>query len=94
MYRNQETERIHSLDALRAVMLLLGLVVHSSMSYGVNFHLFGWKIQDPQDTNFFFDILVLFLHDFRMPVFFVIAGFFGALLFFNRSPTSMIVNRI
>lgn len=29
-----KTERLHSLDALRAIMMLLGLVIHSAITYG------------------------------------------------------------
>lgn len=42
----------------------------------------------------FFADLMNFIHVFRMPAFFVIAGFFGALLFYERSPRAMIMNRI
>jgi glucan biosynthesis protein C len=30
-----KTERLHSLDSLRAIMMLLGLVIHSSITYGL-----------------------------------------------------------
>ena len=75
-------------------MMLLGLVIHSSISYGkIDFNPI-WPIKDPFNTNLFFDMLVDFIHVFRMPVFFVIAGFFGSLIFYYRGPKKMILNRV
>jgi peptidoglycan/LPS O-acetylase OafA/YrhL len=73
-----ETVRYHSLDALRAAMMLLGLVLHSAVSYQVEPLYAVWPYKD-RDTSMLFDLLFV-IHVFRMPVFFVAAGFFGALL--------------
>ena len=89
----QKTERIHGLDALRAIMMLLGLVIHSAVTYSPKVYEV-WKIKDPVSTHIFFDMLGDFIHVFRMPLFFVIAGFFGALLFYDRNPRQMIMNRV
>ncbi|MCP4697408.1 MAG: acyltransferase family protein [Gammaproteobacteria bacterium] len=89
----QKIERIHGLDALRATMMLLGIVIHSAIPY-MTMSGHPSLIKDPENTNSFFTMLVLFIHNFRMPVFFVIAGFFGALLFYDRSPKKMILNRV
>lgn len=88
-----KTERIHSLDSLRAIMMLLGLVIHSAVTYGT-FPGYHWPLKDPASTSLFMDYVVLFIHAFRMPIFFVVAGFFGAMLFFERSPKKMFKNRI
>ena len=89
----QKVERIHGLDALRAIMMMLGLVIHSAVTYSPRVYEV-WKIKDPLSTHIFFDVLGDFIHVFRMPLFFVIAGFFGALLFYDRSPRQMIMNRV
>ena len=34
------------------------------------------------------------IHVFRMPVFFIVSGFFAAFLFYKKSPTLMILNRV
>ena len=69
-------QRYHSLDALRAAMMLLGLVLHSAASY----------MRTPLEPHGPTTIannergirpLVFFIHLFRMPVFFVVAGFFA-----------------
>lgn len=85
-----KTERLHSFDSLRAIMMLLGLVLHSAGPYIYREYS---EIKDPRSTNYTIDYLVDLIHSFRMPIFFVVAGFFGALLFYERSPLKMIKNR-
>lgn len=72
-------ERNHSLDALRASALLLGVLLHAALAYlpgpGI-----GWAVQD-RSTHVGFGIFVLVTHSFRLPVFFLLAGFFGRLLY-------------
>ena len=41
-----KTERIHSLDSLRAIMMLLGLVLHSAITYAVTDYGAGWLLKD------------------------------------------------
>lgn len=87
-----KTERIHSLDSLRAAMMLLGLIFHSSLTYNVTYH--AWPIKDPRTVHLFTDFLVLLIHSFRMPIFFFVSGFFAAMLFYERQPIPMIKNRV
>ena len=97
MKNSSKIERIHALDSLRAIMMLLGLVIHSASTYResyLNYRWYKWPLIDPYATHPFFDILIDFIHEFRMPIFFIIGGFFGALLFYERSPQTMIKNRI
>ena len=75
-------------------MMLLGLVLHSALTYNVTFHGDAWILKDPNSTHIFSDSLVFLIHSFRMPIFFLVAGFFGAMLFYERSPLRMIKNRI
>ncbi|MEB8330510.1 acyltransferase family protein [Flavobacteriaceae bacterium KMM 6897] len=90
----QKTERIHSLDSLRAIMMLLGLVLHSALTYNVTYHGDAWSLKDPETTHIFSDSIVFLIHSFRMPIFFLVAGFFGAMLFYERQPLRMVKNRI
>lgn len=87
-----KTSRLHSLDSLRAIMMLLGLVLHSSESYNIGDNDI-WP-RDPMSTHVFLNYLNSLIHVFRMPVFFMVAGFFGALLYYERGPQSMITNRM
>lgn len=74
--------------------MLLGLVLHGAMTYSdVNYGQL-WPLKDPMNTNHYFHVIIEFVHVFRMPVFFVVAGFFGALLFYKKNPKVMISNRL
>ena len=86
------SDRYHSLDALRASMMLLGIVLHSAASFTVAPLGASWPYQDPQ-TNGVFDLTVFFIHLFRMPVFFVAAGFFAAMLMQRDGPRAFAANR-
>jgi glucans biosynthesis protein C len=72
----QATERIHALDAVRAFALLLGIALHATLPYIKNVP--GWMIiEKPNDT---LATVMYVIHMFRMPVFFLIAGFFGRMM--------------
>jgi peptidoglycan/LPS O-acetylase OafA/YrhL len=73
-------------------MMMLGIVLHAGVAYMQTPLGELWPYKDSQ-THFGFDVLVAFLHTFRMPVFFVMAGFFAALLYQQRGVRSMIRNR-
>jgi glucan biosynthesis protein C len=85
-------ERVYALDALRGIMMLLGLVLHAASTYSLKSEWGTWRVKDP-DNNFPFLVLVEYIHAFRMPVFFVAAGFFGALLFYKKGPNALLRNR-
>lgn len=87
------TERIYALDAVRAIMMLLGIVLHSAVTYAVADRGEEWPLKDIDSTSLWMDILSSLIHTFRMPVFFIVAGFFGALLYLERSPKVMFKNR-
>jgi fucose 4-O-acetylase-like acetyltransferase len=91
----QKTERIHALDSLRAIMMLLGIVLHTAMTYAdTDFSPGGWILKDIGSTDISNDYIYYVIHSFRMQTFFVVAGFFASLLFYERSPIKMIKNRI
>lgn len=71
--------RLHYLDAMRSVLMLLGLVIHSARPYDTH----PWRVKDVQHLPLL-DGIVWTLHLFRMPAFFVIAGFFAMYLIRRR----------
>lgn len=88
------SERLHGLDALRAVMMLLGLLLHTLVSYAPHRPLGKiWPYLDAH-TTVLADVVVVYLHAFRMPLFFVMSGFFAAMLFERRGAVSMLRNRV
>lgn len=84
-------QRLHSLDNLRAIMMWLGIVVHVSVNYMVNPAPTPWR--DSQ-TSLLADLLIIFIHAFRMPVFFILAGFFVAMLAARRGIAAMLRQRV
>ena len=78
--------RHHDLDALRSTVMLLGIVLHAGLFLVPEFQ---WPVQDPwgatieRDTNPYLH-LILIIHGFRMPVFFLVSGFFTAMLWQSR----------
>ena len=72
-------------------MMLLGIVLHASETYSIGGDL--WP-KDPNSTNAFFNYLSSIIHIFRMPIFFLISGFFSAMLFYERSPKTMMTQRL
>ena len=74
-------QRLHALDGLRAVALLLGLVLHSTMPYVLPPGLWAVGTNEPVRPLAW---LAYYLHCFRLEVFFLLAGFFGALVVAKR----------
>ncbi len=86
---NTPSNRRHDLDALRAAAMLLGIVLHASMAY---FYMPIWPVQDTQRTDGLGVVFAL-IHGFRMPVFFVMSGFFTAMLWRKRGLASLLQHR-
>jgi len=82
--------RYHALDSLRGCMMLLGLVLHSAMSY-LSQPTEVWPFRDGGSVAF--DLFVFYVHIFRMPVFFVMSGFFAALVMDRRGARALAANR-
>lgn len=75
-------------------MVLLGIVIHASLLYESN--VFHEKVffNDPKNHSVFFNVLADLIHTFRMPIFYVISGFFTALLYLDRGARKMLHNRL
>ncbi|NCQ58035.1 MAG: 2,3,4,5-tetrahydropyridine-2,6-carboxylate N-succinyltransferase, partial [Flavobacteriales bacterium] len=52
---SQKTERLHALDSLRAIMMMLGIVLHSSNTYVVADYGASWPLKDPISTSLYLD---------------------------------------
>lgn len=84
-------ERLHYMDNLRALAMLVGVLFHAALAYSVLLHAV-WPTADAA-SSVWVDIVVWFTHSFRMPLFFVVAGFFAALLVNQRGIGGMLSNR-
>jgi len=89
-----KTERLHALDSLRAIMMMLGIVLHVVITYNGAEPNSIWRIRDPLNFNENLGWIGSCIHVFRMPIFMVVAGFFAALLFYERGPRWMFKNRM
>ena len=81
-------QRRTDLDALRSFAMLLGIALHASLS----FFAFPWPVHDTQRS----DLLPLFLvavHGFRMPLFFLLSGYFTMLVYRRRGLRSLLEQR-
>jgi peptidoglycan/LPS O-acetylase OafA/YrhL len=84
--------RYHSLDAVRAFALLLGVIYHAAESFEEGVHTF-WAIED-NSTSMALELFRHASHSFRLELFFLIAGFFAALVLAKRGLRSFVKNRI
>lgn len=73
----QIDDRLHGLDALRAAAMLLGLVLHAAIPFMQA--PFDWVAREPSG-GWTFDLFFTGIHSFRMPTFFLLAGFFSHLV--------------
>ena len=86
--------RRHDLDALRAIAMLLGIALHVGLGYVP-----GWIITDDGDprmlhkTSDSFQLMFNIIHGFRMPLFFLVSGFFTAMLWRKRGMNSLLKHR-
>ncbi|MBL8519091.1 MAG: acyltransferase family protein, partial [Betaproteobacteria bacterium] len=87
-----EERRYYGFDALRGGMMMLGLVIHSAMFYIVSPPP-TMPITLDRNQSPLMDVLMHFVHAFRMPAFFLMAGFFASLLVDKRGTADMLKNR-
>ena len=87
----QAGDRVHYMDNLRALAMLAGVVFHAALAYSPLMHPI-WPVADA-GRAVAVDALAWFLHMFRMPLFFVVAGYFAALLVARRGMGGLFRNR-
>jgi glucans biosynthesis protein C len=85
-------ERLHALDAVRGFALLLGIVLHATMSF-LPAPTRIWIIQD-NHPSITLGVLFFAIHVFRMTTFFLIAGFFAHMSFHRRGARHFITDRL
>ena len=83
------SQRITHLDLLRASLMLLGIVIHSSFVFITEQR---WLIASFQ-THVFFDYLTLSIHSFRMPAFYLLSGFLFALVLARSTVLPFFITR-
>ncbi|MBA64001.1 MAG: hypothetical protein CMJ76_16725 [Planctomycetaceae bacterium] len=84
-------ERRHDLDALRAIAMLLGIVLHGLMPF-IGLPEFMFPLQDVSQMPVL-GMLLTGIHGFRMPLFFLISGYFTTMLWRRRGLNALIKHR-
>jgi peptidoglycan/LPS O-acetylase OafA/YrhL len=84
-------DRYHALDSLRGFAMLLGVVLHAGLSFMATPPAF-WPVRD-NDPTALADVFLVAVHDFRMQLFFLLAGFFGCLLYQKYGLLGMMLHR-
>jgi len=82
--------RYHGLDALRGMAMLLGIVLHAALPYMPNVEAF-WPADE--SSSHVINTIFQFIHIWRMPLFFILAGFFANLIISKKSWRSWWGNR-
>lgn len=83
-------QRWHDLDALRGFAMLLGIALHAALSFYPTI----WPVTDvTASADSHFDDFVLAVHGFRMPLFFMLSGFFTVLLWRRRGLHDLLWHR-
>ncbi|WP_313102923.1 acyltransferase family protein [Brevundimonas sp.] len=85
-----QIERLHGLDGLRGAALLLGVVLHATLSF---FPSQIWIVADDQKSVWASGLFFV-IHLFRMSSFFLIAGLFGHMMLKRRGTAGFIKNRL
>jgi ABC-type multidrug transport system ATPase subunit len=83
----REPDRLHALDAARAFALLLGIVLHATMSFFLSVPA---RDSSPSAT---LGVAFYVIHTFRMSLFFLIAGLFAHLAFHRYGVRAFVKDR-
>ena len=80
------TDRFHSLDFLRALALLMGVLIHVLMLF--------LEPADGSEPRLGASIIFIWIHTWRMPLFMLLAGFFTAFSLAKRDVGDYALNRL
>ncbi|NBW86312.1 MAG: hypothetical protein EBR23_05680, partial [Planctomycetia bacterium] len=88
MMASDMAQRRTDLDALRSFAMLLGILLHASLS----FFAFPWPVHDTERSDLL-PLVFLAVHGFRMPLFFLLSGYFTMLVYERRGLKSLLEQR-
>tara|TARA_B100001559_G_scaffold34550_1_gene26070 strand:+ start:995 stop:2068 length:1074 start_codon:yes stop_codon:yes gene_type:complete len=86
-------DRFHNLDFLRAFAMLLGLAVHAPLIFYEPTILREFGINEMPEAEEWIWILLIFITNWRMPLFFLLSGFFSVLIIQKRGDTRFLLDR-
>ena len=86
-----EKQRYHFLDGLRGAAMLLGLVLHGVLSFaGIPI----WPAEDVRSAPEVIYPVIDWIHGFRMQLFFLVSGFFTAMMWKKRGLGGLVKQRL
>jgi len=85
-----KSERLHHWDFSRAFYLLLGIPFHAAVIYSFSHE---WSVSSP-DKSVALTYFADFIHTFRMPGFFLLAGLFSMMLLDRQGPLPWLRTRL
>jgi len=68
--------------------MALGILLHAALAYTD----IPWAVRDPSGNHLYFH-LFSFIHGFRLPLFFLLSGFFTAMLWQRRGTRGLLIHR-
>ena len=89
-YLMNKTERLYGLDFVRCFAMLMGLIIHAPIVF---------MIQDITGVKFFgfkseiLNVILGWIHMWRMPLFFLISGFFSQLILEKKGIYHFLMDR-
>lgn len=86
-------KRYHDLDALRGMAMLAGIFLHAMMSF-IALPPTIWSVQDARQKSEVYELVLSGLHGFRMPLFFLISGFFTTMMWRKRGAKGLTIHRL
>jgi peptidoglycan/LPS O-acetylase OafA/YrhL len=86
-----DSTRIHYLDNLRALAMLLGVYLHGALAYAEPSRSV-WIATNPQG-NVAIDVSIWWIHLFRMGLFFLLSGYFAKLMIQRKGLKPFLWNR-
>ena len=84
------TQRIESLDVMRASLMVLGVVLHTAEIYNPRG---AWLVHSDMGSAFFY-YLTEFITAFRIPAFFFLSGFLSTMTVLRRGPKPFFLQRL
>lgn len=91
MREGQATQRLYYFDYLRVLAVFMGIIMHSTMAFTTtDFYFWYLKVNN---ASIIADNIVLLVHVYYMPLFFLIAGYFASQMYQKYQWQGLIRNR-
>ena len=87
-------QRYHNLDFLRAFAMLMGLVINAPMLFWVPDFAKVFGIDNIAPAEEWVNVIGRFISSWRMPVFFLLSGFFAILVIERKGTSQFLRDRV